>query len=344
METREQLQDQVAKYREREQNLKQKLEEQEQKLKVQEQNLDEQDQKFKGQDLKLKEQDQQLKELYLILKEQDINRKQQAQKLNEQDHKLKEQDQKLNEQDHKLKKQDQKLSEQDHKLKKQDQKLSEQDHKVKEQDQKLNELDHKLKEQDQKLAEQNDSIKRSLFIQLGDKLKALSDETEAKLSTLLTRTFIMENFSKEKEKGKVYASAWYGPAMYTHVGGYKFCIAVYANRVGAGYGKAMALCLYSLPGEFDGQLKWPVKAKFTLELVNQYGNNNVIAEACDSWGKSNIRKAITYFHPVTIGGLDPFIEHSQLGAFLVSDALHFLVSKIDFFKLAYLFYLFVTHW
>ena len=43
VETREQLQDQVAKYREREQNLKQKLEEQEQKLMVQEQNLDEQD-------------------------------------------------------------------------------------------------------------------------------------------------------------------------------------------------------------------------------------------------------------------------------------------------------------
>ena len=47
VETEEQLQDQVAKYREREQNLKQKLEEQEQQLKGQEQNLDEQDQKLK---------------------------------------------------------------------------------------------------------------------------------------------------------------------------------------------------------------------------------------------------------------------------------------------------------
>ena len=46
VETREQLQGQVAKYREREQNLKQKLEEQDQKLKELEQKLKEQDQKL----------------------------------------------------------------------------------------------------------------------------------------------------------------------------------------------------------------------------------------------------------------------------------------------------------
>ena len=293
VETRGQLQNQIAKYREREQNLKQKLEEQEQKLKVQEQNLDEQDQKFKGQDQKLKEQEQQLTELYQILKEQDINQKQQAQKLNEQDHKLKEQDQKLNKQD------------------------------------------HKLKEQDQKLEEQNDSIKQSLLIQqeLGDKLKALSDETEAKLKFSLIRTFKMENFSKEKEKGKVVNSLWYGPDMYTHVGGYKFCIAVYANGIGiaAGYEKAMAVNVYSLPGEFDGQLKWPVKAKFTIELINQRGNNNVIAEGCNSWKKPNIRNYITNFHRITIGGLCHFVGHSHLGDFLVDDTLQFLISKIELF-------------
>ena len=29
----------------------------------------------------------------------------------------------------------------------------------------------------------------------------------------------------------------------------------------------MTVQLYSLPGEFDGQLKWPVKAKFTIISV-----------------------------------------------------------------------------
>ena len=280
VETREQLQDQVAKYRDIEQNLKQKLEEREQKLKVLEQNLD---------------------ELYQKLKELDLNRKKQDQKLNEQDHKLKEQNQKLEEQD---------------------QKIMEQNHKFKEQN-------HKLKELDQKL---NDSIKQSLLIrqELGDKLKVLSGETETKLNILLMRTFKMENFSKEKEKGKYENSWWFGPAMYTHVGGYKFCIGVLANGFDSGRGKAMAVQLFSLSGELGGQLKWPVKAKFTLELVNQCGNDNVIAEGCKSLDKPNIRKYVTYFHRISIGGLSYFIEHSQLGDFLVDDTLHFLISKIEF--------------
>ena len=166
---------------------------------------------------------------------------------------------------------------------------------------------------------------------MGDKLKALSDETEAKLSVFM-RTFKMENFSKKKEKGTTawYGPAWYGPAMYTHLGGYKFCIAVDANGLGAGLGKAMAVQLYSLPGEFDGQLMWPVKAKFTLELVNQHGNNNVIAEGCDSWDKPNKSNCITAFHRITVGGYYHFIEHSQLGDFLVNDTLHFLISYIEF--------------
>ena len=282
VETREQLQDQVAKYREREQNLKQKLEEQKQKLMVQEENLDEQDQKLKEQDLKLKEQDQKLKE-------------------------------------------------QDHKLKEQNEQVMEQNNKLKEQDHKLKEQDHKLKEQEQK---QNDSITlrlQELELKFKAQLKGLSDETEAKLNSLMTRRFIMENFRLEKEKGKDRNSLWYGPAMYTHVGGYKFCIVVYANGFGAGLGKAMAVQLFSFPGQFDDQLKWPVKAKFTIELVNQRGNNNVIAEACKSWGKPITTTFITHFHRITIDRFYyHFIEHSQLGDFLVNDTLHFLISKIEF--------------
>ena len=126
-----------------------------------------------------------------------------------------------------------------------------------------------------------------------------------------------------KEKGKDLNSRWYGPAMYTHVGGYKFCIAVYANGLGDGLGKAMAVQLFSLPGEFDGQLKWPVTAKFTLELINQHGLYNVIAEGFRSWDKPNIRKCIANFHRISVRG------YCQLGDFLVDDTLHFLISNIE---------------
>ena len=215
----------------------------------------------------------------------------------------------------------QKLEEQDQKLKELEQKLKEQDQHKKKQDQKLNEQDQKLNEQDQKLEEQKYLLTKFT------KLLKWSEETEAKLSCLMTRTFKMENFSKEKEKGKDLNSRWYGPAMYTHVDGYKFYIAVLANGIGDGRGKAVAVQLYSLPGEFDGQLKWPVKDKFTLELVNQRGGDNVIAEAFSSWDKPDFRKCITNFHSITVDGYYHFIKHSQLEHFLVDDTLHFLISN-----------------
>ena len=207
-------------------------------------------------------------------------------------------------------------------------KYREREHNLK---QKLDEQDQKLKEQVQKLEEQKDLLTlglQELELKFEALLKGLSDETEAKLNFL--RRLKMKNFSKEKEKGKVTFIRWYGPAMYTHVGGYKFCIGVYANGIGDGLGKAMAVQLLSLPGEFDGQLKWPVKAKLAIELINQHGNNNVIAEGCSSWDKPNDIKFITNLYCITIGGHCHFIEHSQLGGFLVDDTLHFLISKIEF--------------
>ena len=204
---------------------------------------------------------------------------------------------------------------------------------VDEQDQKLKEQNQKLKEQEQKMEEEKDSLTlrlQELELKFKAQLKGVSDETEAKLNSLMKRRLKMENFGIEKEKGKGMFSLWYGPAMYTHVGGYKFCIGVYANGIGDGQGKAMAVQLYSLPGEFDGLLKWPVKANFTVELVNQRGNDNAIAKVCDSWEKPNIRKFILNVHRFFITEYCHFIEHSQLGDFLVGDTLHFLISKIEF--------------
>ena len=120
-------------------------------------------------------------------------------------------------------------------------------------------LKQKLEEQEQMLEWQEESITlrlQELELKFKALLKGLSDETEAK--SLMKRRLKMENFSKEKEKGKNVDSLWYGPAMYTSAGGYKFCIAVLTNGSITGRGKAMAVQLYSLPGEFDSQLKWPV--------------------------------------------------------------------------------------
>jgi len=54
------------------------------------------------------------------------------------------------------------------------------------------------------------------------KLKTNFEDFKQKVSTalFLNRRFEMRNFSVEKENGKL--NDWKSPAMYTHVGGYKF--------------------------------------------------------------------------------------------------------------------------
>ena len=79
----------------------------------------------------------------------------------------------------------------------------------------------------------------------------------------------MKNFSREKAKDN--PRDWKSPAMYTHGCGYKFYIGVDANGNGSGCGKSINVDLWSMSGEYDDQLKWPLNAKFTVELINQQG-------------------------------------------------------------------------
>ena len=81
----------------------------------------------------------------------------------------------------------------------------------------------------------------------------------------------MKNFSKEKAKDTW--NDWKSPPMYTHPGGYKFCIGIDANGVGGfNRGRSVNVEVWVMKGEYDDQLQWPATAKFTLELINHFEN------------------------------------------------------------------------
>ena len=135
------------------------------------------------------------------------------------------------------------------------------------------------------------------------------------------RKFEMSNFSAEKEKDK--PGDWKSSAMYTHVGGYKFCIGVDANGCGREHGKSIHVYLWSMPGEFDEQLKWPAKAKFTIELINQQGGQNESSICQVEWDKPT---RLSYLF-TRVGRF--FQEHNKLGGFLKDDTLFFNVNVSD---------------
>ena len=238
-------------------------------------------------DQRHKEEEEELKKK---IDEQEEKVEQRNRKLGEQEKKLGEQEKKLWEQEKKLGKQEKKLGEQEKKLGEQENKLGEQEKKLGEQEKKLGEQENKLGEQEKKLGEQDvvSQLEKKFRVELERELQELKKMFlvfEEKISSTLffNRTF-ERNFSEKKQKDE--PGDWKSPAMYTHLGGYKFCIAVDASGYSGDRGYSIDVNLWVLPGEFDDQLKWPASAEFTIELINQQKREqNVSGGGTFSWNK-----------------------------------------------------------
>ena len=235
-------------------------------------------------------------------------------------------------------------------------KLQEQDKKHKEAEEKLllkiEELEMKIEKQEKKLEARDNQYKEGVVQKLTEQKKVLENlfdsrlqcleqtlleltkQTEVKITKLFATIyarieFDMKNVSKEIAKGIV--DDWKSPAMYTHEYGYKFCIGVDADGYAGGYGNAMCVEVWAMPGEFDDQLKWPANAKFTIQLINQEeGENATCTTEVVEWCQPiNECFRIESFNRIKVGYCNGFIEHSQLDDFLDDDTLHFNISKVE---------------
>ena len=230
------------------------------------------------------------------------------QKLLDQDKKHKEEEEKMRE---KIEEQEKKMEE----LAKKDNEHNEEEQKQK---QKIEELEKKLEKQEKELDEQK--------LELVGQQKSLQAQLSELSSQLgLTRTFTMMGFTK----AKIESSTWRSPAMYTHLYGYKFFFEIKANGHVGRRGMAVRVALWSTPGEFDSQLKWPVQVKITLELINQHGGDNIVAQKDQvSWSKSGMSRAVTFFGNIYYLGCYHLINHSELNNYLVNDTLCFRFSTL----------------
>ena len=267
---------------------------------------------------------QKILELQQIIQEQDKKHKENEKKLNRN---VKELEKILVDIERKLQDQDKEHIEEEQELKK---KLEEQEKKLHEQDEEFTEEGKKLKQildEQRQMLEENFDLKLSKLKEMLQDFKTKSDKEFSYFSKVAqVRNFEMKNFSQEKAKNKV--CDWKSPAMYTHVCGYKFCIGVDANGFGEeGHGKAIFMRLFVMPGEYDGNLKWPAKAKFTVELINQRGGKNASSTTEATWILAYRTRWVCeiFGNKCTIG----FIEHSKLGDFLDNNTLYFCVPNIE---------------
>ena len=91
-------------------------------------------------------------------------------------------------------------------------------------------------------------------------------------STYLTGTvkptgaeFTMTGFEEYKRDDDI----WYSPHFYTHPGGYKMCLKVYANGNKDGKSTHLTVRICMMKGDFDDWLKWPFRGNITVELLSQ---------------------------------------------------------------------------
>lgn len=62
---------------------------------------------------------------------------------------------------------------------------------------------------------------------------------------------------------------WFSPPFYSHDRGYKMCLGAIANNSEAQQILVLFFQVYVLCGEFDDELKWPLKATVTVKVLDQ---------------------------------------------------------------------------
>ena len=75
----------------------------------------------------------------------------------------------------------------------------------------------------------------------------------------------MNGFQAKKNK----AEEWCSGPVYSHFGGYKMCVRVYANGNGEGKGTHVSVFVSLMRGDNDNILKWPFKGTIKVSLLNQ---------------------------------------------------------------------------
>ena len=96
-------------------------------------------------------------------------------------------------------------------------------------------------------------------------------QLDARLSSLEAASLVspvvfrMSDFVRHKASKE----PWYSPGFYTHPGGYRACLRVYANGFGDAEGTHLSAFVNLMRGKNDQSLVWPLRADFTITLLNQ---------------------------------------------------------------------------
>ena len=168
-----------------------------------------------------------------------------------------------------------------------------------------------------------------------NKLTILSTSFESRTGASKVHLLKMTSFSRLKEKEQV----WHSPPFYAFPGGYKMCLRVDAGGHANGKGTHISAFLFLMAGENDGNLEWPMRGIFTIELLNQEKDQNhkkglirFVETRANEWN-NKVRKD----RAPSAWGIEKFVEHQDLKnellppqtQYLKDDSLYFRVTMTE---------------
>ena len=109
-------------------------------------------------------------------------------------------------------------------------------------------------------------IKGTMQRALKKKTNALQNKITCRYSQGVTKDITVGNYESVKRRNTYVV----GQPMYTHPGGYKFRVEIWPNGVGMAEGTHVSVDIVSLKGDYDAELKFPVRFSVSLQLLNQY--------------------------------------------------------------------------
>ena len=168
---------------------------------------------------------------------------------------------------------------------------------------------------------------RDQFKQLGDQVKHVFMKLQVgKLVPPVE--IILNDFEKHK---KDITNVWCSPPFYSHLGGYKMSLKVYADGLGQRKGTHVSVYVCLMKGEFDYFLEWPFQGEVTVQLKKAKPPHHEYLVRFDN--KTPIRcvrePEMTPSTNLAWGNYD-YISHADLyaGGYIKDDTLVFCVSNV----------------
>ena len=137
--------------------------------------------------------------------------------------------------------------------------------------QQARDIDTKLQQQTNDLDTKLQQQTRDLDTNQTTQLNKLSKMVEYTAQGFIRHDFTLTEFKKHQQKGSL--GSWFSDPFYCYPGGYCFKLNIDTNGSEEAHGTHLSAYLYLLPGDYDKELKWPIKCTVQLEMLNQRGDH-----------------------------------------------------------------------